>query len=211
MMTLRQLYDLLRAQISGGSWWPAESRFEVCAGAILTQNTNWGNVEKSLDRLKGAGLMDPEAILEVDLDRLRDMIRPSGYYKVKSDYLKGMADWYLRVGGQAQEMETGDLRASLLEVRGVGPETADSILLYVYGRPVFIYDLYTRRLFKVGGFGDYKTYQQAKKAIDPLVADGHFSTEEMADFHGLIVEAGKKARSYGGWDFAFEALLKGRL
>lgn len=209
-MSLRDLYGLLNAQVEAGDWWPADSDFEIIVGAILTQNTNWRNVEMSLGRLKEAGALTPQALVEMEEEGLQDLIRSSGFYRAKTTYLKAMSRWVLDQGDQAPAMSTEALRSSLLAVPGIGGETADDLLLYVYQRPVFIYDLYARRLLKAAGFGTFKTYDKAKKAIDPLVEKEGFTIMELADFHGLIVEAGKKARAYGGWDRAFEALLAGR-
>ena len=117
-------------------------------GAILTQNTAWTNVEKSIVRLRAAGHLDAAAILKMTPRRLADLIRPSGYYNVKEARLRALCRWYHERGPvrRLQRRDTESLRAELLAVHGVGPETADDILLYALGRPVFVVDAYTRRL-----------------------------------------------------------------
>lgn len=160
--SLRGLYLLLARQVDPGEWWPASSRFEVAVGAVLTQNTAWSNVQRAIDNLRQAGLLSARQILSVDQEALADLIRPSGYYRTKSAYLKNLAAWYLEYDHQAERMDTFRLRESLLQVRGIGSETADDLLLYLYDRPIFIYDLYARRLLAAAGFGNYRTYEQAK-------------------------------------------------
>lgn len=117
-------------------------------GAILTQNTAWTNVEKSIARLRAAHCLDAAAILRLTPRRLAELIRPSGYYNVKEARLRALCRWYREQGPmrRLQRRDTESLRAELLEVHGVGPETADDILLYALGRPVFVVDAYTRRL-----------------------------------------------------------------
>lgn len=127
-------------------WWPADTPFEVVVGTVLTQNTAWGNVEKALANLKAAGALEPAALLALPLDTLADLIRPSGTYTVKARRLQGLLQW---LGEDWQARLTGDLeklRHELLSVPGVGPETADAILLYARGYPTFVVDAYTRRI-----------------------------------------------------------------
>ena len=189
--SLRQLFDLLDEHVECGVWWPAESRFEIAVGAVLTQNTAWRNVERAIANLCDANLLDAEALLVADDDVVRTLIRPAGYFNTKTRYLKDLTTWWIEHDQAAQELSTKQLREELLSIRGVGCETADDLLLYAYQRPVFIYDVYARRLLKSAGFGDYRTYGAAKRAIDPQVAASRMSVEELAKFHGLIVDAGK--------------------
>lgn len=197
--TLRFVFEVLNATTEAGDWWPADSRFEILVGAVLTQNTNWTNVERCIANLKAAHALTPEAIKALPRARLQELIKPSGYWRVKATYLHALTDWFIHHDHQAASMADERLRNSLLRVHGVGHETADDIVLYAYHRPVFIYDLYARRLLAVTGFGEYKTYLSAKRALDPTVTAEAFTTQELADFHGLIVQAGKDARAAGGW------------
>nr|WP_255549457.1 hypothetical protein [Corynebacterium sp. TAE3-ERU12] len=175
----------------------------------MTQNTQWERVEEAIDNLVEAGLLDPQAVIDADTAVLAEAIRPSGYYNTKTGYLKEVSRWFIDRDAAARELGTDELREELLSIRGVGPETADDILLYVYQRPVFIYDRYGLRLLEAAGFGTYANYNQAKKALDLEVDKAGFSAAELAHFHGLIVDAGKDARRLGGWDVAYPLLAAG--
>lgn len=204
--SLRRVFEILDATTEAGNWWPADSRFEILVGAVLTQNTTWTNVERCIENLKAADVLLPKRLRALSIEGLQELIKPSGYWRVKATYLHALTDWFLEYDHQAQFLDDQALRTSLLTVHGVGQETADDILLYAYERPVFIYDLYARRFLEVAGFGEYKTYIKAKQALDPLVTAAAFTTQELADFHGLIVQAGKEARNAGGWPIHWPAL-----
>ncbi len=206
---LRSLLELLRSQLDPGVWWPAETRFEILVGAILTQNTAWNNVEIAIANLKTASLMTAEELSAAPPETVAELIRPAGYYNSKTVYLHNACHWFNKNDAEAAQYTTPELRDSLLTVRGIGAETADDILLYAYDRGVFIYDLYARRLLKAAGFGDFKNYHSAKQRVDPLVAAAEFSVAELAELHGLIVCAGKRARQLGGWETAYPLLLTG--
>ena len=199
-MPMRQVMAVLRRAIPDvGKWWPGESRFEILVGAVLTQNTTWVSVEKALDNLRVLGLLNPEALRDASQVVIGEAIRPSGYWRTKAEYLLAITDWFLAFDDSAQAMDDAELRASLLGVRGVGEETADDILLYAYGRGTFIYDAYGRRLLEAAGWGEYRTYKQARMACDSAIRSEGFSVEEYGLLHGLIVQAGKDARAAGGW------------
>lgn len=209
-LSFRELFELLTAQVEAGTWWPGETRFEIALGAVLTQNTAWTNVERALGNLRDAGLLHPQGILAVDEAHLGELVRPCGYWRTKTTYVKTLTAWFAVHDSRAQGLPTDDLRAELLTLRGIGAETADDLLLYVYNRPVFIYDLYARRLLAVAGFGDFQTYERARTALDSRVTTCDFSVTELATFHGLIVDAGKIARSLGGWNQAWPLLRAGQ-
>ena len=151
-LSLEAIFRLLFERFGPLHWWPAETPFEVCVGAILTQNTAWSNVEKAISALKQAGILTPEALQESDTELLARLIRPAGYFNVKSRRLKNFTAWlFLHHQGSLERMFAShwqELRAELLRVRGIGPETADSILLYAGDKPTFVVDAYTRRLFQ---------------------------------------------------------------
>ena len=185
----KALYDHYGPQ----HWWPADSRFEVIVGAILTQNTNWKNVEKAIANLKAEGLLSPEALHTVARQRLSRLIRPSGYFNIKADRLKSFMDFLVSEYGcdlKAMLREKRDiLRKKLLNVKGVGPETADSILLYAAGKPVFVVDTYTRRVLSRHGLCEDKaSYHQIQSLfMENLEPDVRMFNE----YHALLVCIGK--------------------
>ncbi|HEV2021736.1 MAG TPA: base excision DNA repair protein [Terriglobales bacterium] len=148
--TLRGFYRALRRAWGPQNWWPAQSRFEVIVGALLTQNTAWGNVEQALANLRHARRLSVAGIRRIPLARLQRLIRPAGYFRQKARRLKLFVAWLdANYDGSLERMfarPTAELRAELLALNGIGPETADSILLYAGGHPVFVVDAYTRRI-----------------------------------------------------------------
>jgi endonuclease-3 related protein len=193
MAPLRKYFDVLLAHYGPPKWWPADSPFEVMVGAILTQNTSWKNVEKAIRNLKVYGLLDAKKIHELDQDTLAMAIKPAGTYNLKAARLKGFVAWFLeRFGGDAQRMKeaTPDrLREELLEVKGIGPETADAILLYALAMPVFVVDAYTHRLLTRHELAmEEATYEDLKEYFERnLPRDARL----FSDFHALIVAVGK--------------------
>lgn len=148
--TIRNYYGVLYSAWGGQHWWPAETRFEVIVGAYLTQNTAWTNVERALENLRRADVLSMEGIREIRLARLERLIRPSGYFRQKAKRLKTFVAFVdKQYEGSLHRMfsePTGKLRTALLSLNGIGPETADSILLYAGNHPVFVVDAYTRRV-----------------------------------------------------------------
>ena len=188
---ITDIYERLFRAFGPQGWWPGETPFEVCIGAILTQNTAWSNVEKAISNLKAAGVFDPEALLEVDHSTLAAVIRPAGYFNQKARKIKDFLSWFKEVGGfeAMKGMETSALRESLLSIRGIGPETADSILLYALGRPVFVVDAYTIRVLSrheiIGPDANY--YDVQSLFHESLPPDPQMFNE----FHALFVRLGK--------------------
>jgi endonuclease III related protein len=146
------IYETLNAHFGDLNWWPGNSPFEVIVGAILTQNTAWRNVEKAIVRLESQELLQPARISEIDDATLAALIRPAGYYNIKTQRLKEFIRFlYREYGGKLDNMFAEDLwhlRAKLLKVKGIGEETADSILLYAGGKPIFVVDAYTKRVLQ---------------------------------------------------------------
>ena len=185
MLTLfHSLFDIYGEQ----HWWPSKSgkRWEIVAGAVLVQNTAWINVEKALNNLEAAGLMSPDGILSVPDDELREIIRPAGFFRQKSAYLKAVAVFF-RTHEKAF-LKSNDLpamRRQLLAVKGIGKETADDILLYAFMKPVFIIDAYTRRVAErhlgLNGKLPYEALQ--KLFMDALPPDADLYGE----YHALIL------------------------
>jgi endonuclease-3 related protein len=148
---LKRIYGILYKHFGEQHWWPATTDFEVIVGAILTQSTSWRNVEKAISNLRDAGVLSPTGLKNIDDKRLSELIRPSLYHNTKARKLKAFTEFlYSEYGGDLDFMRSsgvGELRPRLLGVWGVGPETADSILLYALGKPCFVVDAYTRRVF----------------------------------------------------------------
>ncbi len=172
-------------------WWPGEGPFEIAIGAILTQNTAWTNVEKAISNLKDNGLMSPEGILSCEQERLAKAIRPSGYFNIKAKKLKTFAEFLLINGGMEglSRYSTGKLRDKLLSVNGIGPETADDILLYCFERPVFVVDAYTRRiLLRHGIIEEDAKYDQIQSLFHQNIPPRAGIYNE---YHAQIVYIGK--------------------
>lgn len=145
----QQVYRKLQNYYGHQHWWPADDEFEVITGAILTQNTSWSNVEKAIANLKQQGLCSAAAMLEVDTDVLAQLIRSSGYFNQKALRLKTIATWFVQQGSVSgiTRLNQTELRQQLLNLKGVGDETADDICLYAFNHPLFVIDSYTRRIF----------------------------------------------------------------
>jgi endonuclease III related protein len=172
---IAEYYLALLARWGPQNWWPAQSRFEVIAGAYLTQNTNWSNVEKAIANLRRAGVLSVKGIRNVPLTRLQTLIRPSGYFRQKAEKLKTFIRFIdANYSGSLDRMfaqPTEKLRAELLSLNGVGPETADSILLYAGNHPVFVVDAYTRRILERHGIITAKTrYDEIRAIIEQAVS-----------------------------------------
>ena len=148
--TLNSIYERLFNRYGPQHWWPGETPFEVIIGAILTQSTAWSNVEKAIANIKAEGLLDPISLDEIETDKLAALIRPSGYYNAKAAKVKAFIDRlhndYGRNLDRLFALDTTSLRQAMLSIHGIGPETADSILLYAAYRPVFVIDAYTKRI-----------------------------------------------------------------
>lgn len=175
-------------------WWPGDSPFEVIIGAILTQNTNWSNVEKAISNLKNASLLNPARLRDTKTDRLAELIRPSGYFNIKARRLKSFVDFlFEQFNGNLDSMFALDvkrIRHVLLEVNGIGPETADSILLYAGNHPTFVVDAYTKRIFlRLGILHEEHTYHQVQDYFMSHLEKDHRLFNE---YHALIVRHAKE-------------------
>lgn len=190
MTRLQSVHDRLLDHYGPQGWWPAEHPFEMMVGAVLTQNTNWTNVEQAIANLRAAGLLDARAIAHCDEVSLARAIRPSGYFNQKGIRLKTLADFYLTHGGEAGIDQLPDARSALLALHGIGPETADSILLYALHRPVFVIDAYTRRIFgRLGATEPDASYEALQHAFQAeLPPDPGLYNE----YHALIVMHAKQ-------------------
>lgn len=191
--TLRDIYDRLFDAFGPQHWWPGDTPFEIMVGAILTQNTSWRNVERAIANLKQAGLLNPVALARAPR-RLARLIRPSGYFNVKARRLSDFLEWFMAATGDGrveslQRFRTPRLRRALCAVRGIGPETADSILLYALRRRVFVVDAYTRRfLSRHRLIPAAATYDTVRRLFESSLPP---SAKLYNEYHALIVKLGK--------------------
>jgi len=191
--SLKKAYNKLFKAFGPQRWWPGDTPFEVIVGAILTQNTAWKNVEKAIHNLKKAKVLQPKKMHDLSERELAKLIRPAGYFNIKAKRLKHFLNYLFdRYGGRLDRMfrkRTDALRRELLSVNGIGPETADSILLYAGNHPVFVVDAYTKRIFSrhqiIKEDTDYHDIQ--KLFVDNLPHDVKIFNE----YHALIVSIGK--------------------
>jgi endonuclease-3 related protein len=191
---LNEIYQLLFERFGPQHWWPGETQFEIITGAILTQNTNWGNVEKAIANLKSAGRLTFEELYHLDLSQLAELIRPAGYYNIKARRLKNFINWLFdSYAGNLMNLESIDtdkLRTELLAIKGIGCETADSILLYALNRPVFVVDAYTARVAVrhelIEPNADYEQLQELFQSNLPQ------DTRLFNEYHALLVRLGKE-------------------
>ncbi|MDD2466876.1 MAG: endonuclease III domain-containing protein [Desulfobulbus sp.] len=190
--TLQLIYQRMFAQLGPQHWWPAESAFEVMVGAILTQNTNWKNVERAIDNLKSAGLLSLSALVDLPVALLAEYIRPAGYYNVKAGRLMNLLLFIREHYGDDLQAFLGQplaaFREQLLSIKGIGRETADSILLYAADQPIFVVDTYTHRILSRHQLIDEDCDYEA---IQELFMD-HLPSETVLynEYHALLVKVG---------------------
>jgi endonuclease-3 related protein len=182
------LYHLLLAEFGPQYWWPAETEFEVIVGALLTQQTRWESVEHAIANLKDRSLLTPEALADANQETIEECIRCTGFYRQKAERLQLLSQYFDHNGiSRILKRPVAELRRELLSLKGVGPETADSIILYAAHKPIFVIDAYTKRICEcIGVTGGYETLQ--KHFEDSLPRDTHLYQE----FHALIVLYGKQ-------------------
>lgn len=191
--TLLQIYEKMFNVLGPQRWWPGETPFEVAVGAILTQNTNWSNVEKAIKNLKKAGNLDPAGIHKLNISELAELIRPSGFFNVKAKRVKAFISWlFSAYDGKLSKMFTKDLeiiREELLGIKGIGPETADSILLYAGNFPTFVVDAYTHRIFSRHAFiPEESSYDEIKAFFEENLPK---DVKLFNEYHALLVNVGK--------------------
>ncbi|MDR2800251.1 MAG: endonuclease III domain-containing protein [Desulfovibrio sp.] len=187
------------AHFGPSGWWPADSPFEIAVGAVLTQNTSWRNVEKAIAGLRERGFLRPEALYSMPLRDLEDLLRPAGFFRLKAGRLRALLEYFSTYAGWdvppdnlrldfLRGREGRELREELLGVRGIGPETADCLLLYALNLPFFVIDAYTLRLCRRHGLLPPDVpYEEAQEFfMDRLEADAALYNE----FHALIVRTG---------------------
>lgn len=191
---LLSIYKRLYRRFGPQKWWPADTAFEIIVGAILTQNTSWANVEKAIKNLKRNKLLSPKALSGSRISKIARLIKPSGYYNIKAERLKNFLDFLNgKFEGNLKKLlksESALQRKGLLEIKGIGPETADSILLYAANKPVFVIDAYTKRIFSRHGLiKENAAYEEIQRLfMSNLPGDAGLYNE----YHALIVKAGKE-------------------
>jgi len=190
---LLKIYNSLYDYFGPLNWWPGATPFEVMVGAILTQNTAWRNVEKAINNLKKENLLEPRKLYSLKQEELAQLIKPSGYYNIKAKRLKNFINLFINdFKGSTKKMfsgDSGELREKLLNVNGIGPETADSILLYAGEKPFFVVDAYTKRIFSRHKLiSEYYTYYQIQ---DFFIKNLDRDVKLFNEFHALIVMLGK--------------------
>jgi endonuclease-3 related protein len=190
---LLKIYEKLYRAFGPQHWWPGETAFEIAVGAILTQNTNWGNVEKAIENLKRAKALSAKRIHEMTAHRLASLIKPAGYFTIKARRLRAFIDFlmndYHRSMKKMRDEEIQTLRVKLLKIHGIGHETADSILLYALEKPVFVIDAYTRRVLSRHTIVRHdECYESIQKLFhSTLKRDAKLFNE----YHALFVRLGK--------------------
>jgi endonuclease-3 related protein len=191
---IRQFYPAMLAAHGHQGWWPGDTPLEVCIGAILTQNTNWKNVERAIANLKAAGELSVAGLWHMPTERLAELIRPAGYFRLKAGRLRNFLELVVkRFDGSLErlfELPTESLRETVLSVRGVGRETADSIVLYAAGRPVFVVDAYTLRIaFRHSLVDQDCDYDLLQETFASAVAG---DVALLKDYHAQLVRVGKE-------------------
>jgi len=191
---LTLMYEKLYASFGPQHWWPGETPFEIAVGAILTQNTNWGNVEKAIVNLKDADVLKPAALNDMSHERLAALIRPAGYFNIKAKRLKNFIgllinEYHGSMSGMKQE-DFNSVRKSLLSVNGIGPETADSIILYALEKPVFVIDAYTKRVLSRHNILDHDaSYEEFQSLFQSKLKE---DISLFSEYHALFVRLAKE-------------------
>lgn len=191
MNRVLDLYYKLLDRHGPQHWWPAETPYEVVVGAILTQNTSWKNVERALENLRESNLLHPKGILEVAEEELQRLIRPAGFYRQKAQRLKAATQAFLSASPNWDRFR---LREHFLAVKGIGYETADSIVLYAFNKPIFVVDTYTKRFCSYFDLFEGKKYEDYRIFFETNLPE---NVELFKEYHALIVAFGKELRKYG--------------
>ncbi|MGC8663471.1 MAG: endonuclease III domain-containing protein [Thermoplasmata archaeon] len=191
-LSIQDLYNLLYSLFGPQRWWPAKTKFEVIVGAVLTQNTSWKNVEKSILNLKRKGLLNFQKMVDLDEKDLAEYVKSSGFYKQKAKRLKNLVMAIKNNYGTLENFLKEDIynaRNFLLSNKGIGKETADSIILYAIEKPIFVVDAYTLRIFKRLGFKIENDYEGTRKIVEKQL---NKNVNDLKEFHALLIELGKK-------------------
>ena len=201
---IEELYETFSASMEHSTWWDTENPWEIVVGSILVQNTNWKNVAYSLANIRREIGFSPKRLAEIDQFLLQDLIRPSGFYKNKSRAIREIFSWFQRYNydiGIIQKKEQAELRKELLTIYGVGYETADVLMVFVFNKVVFIADKYAQRIFSRLGLNEPLTYLTLQNMIE---LPDTFTNEQAQNFHGWLVDYGQvHLKSDKDWQAGF--------
>jgi endonuclease-3 related protein len=199
VLALRRVYRLLRSAFGHQHWWPAETPFEVCIGAILTQNTNWANARRAIGNLKAAHVLEPGKLFALPESKLAELIRPAGYFNVKAkrlrSFLRVLVEEHDRDLNRLFAGDTPSVRQRLLAIHGIGPETADSMLLYAGGHHSFVVDAYTKRIFQRHGWCEEDaSYEDLQKLLASTLRNvpEDRRLDYWQDYHAQLVAVGNR-------------------
>lgn len=189
MHLLKNIYERLYEAYGPQNWWPAETWFEVVVGAVLTQNTAWRNVERAIKNLKENDALDPWKMIQMSEEELARLIKPAGFWRIKAKRLKKLLEKLSEYNFDFETIKNNLAREELLKVNGIGPETADSILLYALDRAYFVVDNYTKRIMsRIGLLNEKASYNQIQNTFHSVIKD----VQMMKEYHALIVEHAKR-------------------
>lgn len=195
---LRRAYSLMRAHYGFQHWWPADTPFEVCVGAILTQNTSWTNVERAIRNLKAASVLAPDRLYALEERKLAELIRPAGFFNIKTRRLRAFLEVLCcNFEGNLNGLFHGtsaQVRQRLLDINGIGPETADSMMLYAGGHASFVIDAYTKRIFARHGWCDQEIeYDFLRRTCESQLFEDNLKVRAdlWKDYHAQLVNVGK--------------------
>lgn len=191
MLDTYTLYRKLYEHMGPQGWWPAESKIEIILGAILVQNTNWRNADYAIQTLKKKTQLQVQNILKLEIEELQTLIKSSGFYKNKAQTILSLLRWLQQFNFDYQaiaEKYKSDLRSTLLTIKGIGSETADVLIVYIFGGVTFIPDSYTRRIYRKLGYKHTENYEKLKKHI---MLPENFTNEDANEFHALLDNFGK--------------------
>lgn len=196
-MHFEKIFSILLHRFGTQGWWHADSNFEICVGIILVQRTTWINTDKAIYNLKKNKLLNPQKIVSIASKKLESVLRPAGFYKQKAEYLKNFARYYLKKGvGESDfwhKFSVDELKKELLEIKGIGTESADSILLYAADKPVFVVDAYTKRiLIRIGVIDEDYAFSDIKNLIQKETKPHFKNIKNYKEFHALLVELAKQ-------------------
>lgn len=194
------IFQLLRNEFGAQNWWPGETPFEVMVGAVLAQQTSWKNVEKAINNLKKEGALSPSSLNKIPLERIKQLIKPAGFYNIKTERLKALTEYFIKqYNGSISQMQkntVAKLRKELLSIKGIGKETADSILLYALDKKIFVVDAYTIRMLHRTGILNSADYDKLRKIFEinlkKCKINGYSTIDVFKEMHALIVELGKR-------------------